>query len=483
MIWRIIKTHKEAITAFMFCLNFSILLFSWEYPPIADFMPHLGQIQSFWWEIKRSDNIYAINWWAPNTLYYYLLVLFNLIMPPITACKWLWVTIYSTQILALYRLQQKLKSSYANFLLCMVLSFNMNLYWGFGNYILACTILLYIIATTKRMNVFMKFVSTLLLAWSHIFILAPLTVYEIVAYKQFPREKRKWLHFSPLIVTSIWVLCWMVFDFTVKSKGALAYNFPIVSRISLEWLFQSIQGGIQSKAEVLVAVTVLSLIVFSIYKHIQISQANLNIILVGVAFFCIGIILPDKGMNTVRASQRWIPVAIQIFLLTLSTVPHRTLDRIMTGSTMLVSGIFILATWNAWHCFQNYDLSGLREAIDLIPKNSHLIVLDYVGFGENFQTRSVMHAGSYAQVIMGAIPQASFADNPAAFVRYRNPRTYSPNLEWYPNRITQSDVDQSDVMLIGGKPEVHTKYIQSGRLVPLNTSSEAVWRVYRIKKH
>lgn len=478
------KRHADWLTILVMLSALSGLLFFWKIPPITDLLPHLNQVNAFWWALKQPDGLYEINWLAPNTLYYYLLLLLSLVMPLIIAGKTLWIGIFAIQLMAIQQLCRKLKTPYPLFLLSCLISFNLNFYWGFGNFLIAWSVLL-LYVQVENMGMKLRWLLTILIIWAHVFFILPLTLWELMGWKEQIRTQRRWLIWIPLGVVSVWFAYWMVTDFGQKSSGAMTYNFSIASRLSFIWLSKSVQGSLQSWTEGAVVLVLLCVLLLPrmMDQPKFTTSFQRKIYLLGLALFLVGFFSPDKGMNTVRASQRWIPLAFQAMVISTPWPKNVRMHRLLQAAVTAVALCFPIATVWAWVRFQAEDASGLQEATANLPANARILTLDFVGFGSNFNTRSVMHAGDLAQLERGVIPNTTFADNPAAFVRFTKKRTYTYLLEWYPNLLKPSDLEQSDVALIGGPRKVQVEAVQTGHFHPIRPIADGkYWHAYLIKK-
>lgn len=460
----------------------SALLFAWHLPPITDFLPHLNQVNAFWWALKHQDGLYTINWLAPNTLYYYLLILLNLALPVFLGGKLLWIGILGFQFFALRGLCRRIEAPLPIYLLSCLLAFNLNFYWGFGNFLIAWSLFLWYLQTEDR-GLPRKALLILLITWAHVFFLLPLTLAEFLRWEALPESDRKLKNWIPLLAVMGWFAFWMARDFGPRSSGEMAYNFSLLERLSVPWLVASVQGALQSWTEVATVLVALGLLIAPrVLEQARSRTAyQRQVYRIGLVLLLVAVLSPDKGMSTVRASQRWVPLAFQLMIVATPWPASIRSSKLFRSTILGLSAVFLGATAIAWSRFQVEDLSGLKEAVGDLPSRSSLLVLDYVGFGNNFRTRSVMHAGDLAQIEKGVIPSSTFADNPAAFVRFTNERTFTPLLEWYPSRVAPSDLDLCEVALIGGPAEVHAGMVKLGRFVPLNSTDRHLrWQAYQI---
>ncbi|HUI64475.1 MAG TPA: hypothetical protein VL126_06525, partial [Bacteroidota bacterium] len=82
------------------------------------------------------------------------------------------------------------------------------------------------------------------------------------------------------------------------------------------------------------------------------------------------------------------------------------------------------------------------------------------------------------QVVHGGDLNFSFARHGAGLVAEINPPVYkwTPNLEWFPEKIDKRDFQQFDVALINGTDEMHRALQTFGVAVP--TTNSGRWRAY-----
>ena len=126
-------------------------------------------------------------------------------------------------------------------------------------------------------------------------------------------------------------------------------------------------------------------------------------------------------------------------------------------------------------------MSGFEAALDAAPPNARVLELDTLPESQFVGGRPFMHLMAYLQAQNGGSVSFSFAQHGSSLVSYRSPRelTWTPGLEWYPERVQKEDFKAFDVVLVNAKPEVHQRFLAFAPVVP--TTSNGRWRLYTVR--
>lgn len=465
-------------------LTFTLMMVWVDVPPITDLPQHLVQVQAFWWANKTQDGLFLINWFAPNSGYYFLLILCRLVFPIVLAGKVLWMILVWVQLGMLGRLARRLAMHPLAALMAALLCLNLNFYWGFGNFTLGwCWFLLYFQLPAENRGLAVRFVLYLCVYVSHVFWLPIMVILDLYdAWHSQPRVLNRWQTWVPMGLPALCSLAWFLGDFSSKSSGDIAYNHSLLERLSLDWLSSSALGGLQGYAEpFLVGCIILGLLIGvagSDGGHG--STLAIRCRRMGLCLLVLGLLAPDKGLDTVRFSQRWIPFGVQLLLLGGFGWGRGLARKAFQAIACLAAGLWLFTTMSAWSAFQLEEVANLRKAISPLHPGVSYLTLDHHRFGRLFLTRASMHLGTYGQLEHQAFPAFGFADNAAAFVRYRKNAGFTKQLEWYPERLTIADLLRVDYVLANGGEDVHRSLASRGLLEPVN--QEGHWRLYCVQK-
>jgi hypothetical protein len=195
-------------------------------------------------------------------------------------------------------------------------------------------------------------------------------------------------------------------------------------------------------------------------------------------FLAVAAAAPDKFMNTIFFSSRWLPAAL-IFLLLALPVPvfRRPSPKALA---LAVAAVFFLITARAWQRYSAEDLTGFRESLDQVPPSSRVLGLDLVKESEFVKGRPFLQHFAYAQVFKGAELNFSFAEHYSGLVAFRVGREvpWTRGLEWYGEKVRESDFGFFDFVLANGEEKDHQTLSAFGELSPLARSGR--WRLYRV---
>lgn len=247
-------------------------------------------------------------------------------------------------------------------------------------------------------------------------------------------------------------------------------------------IMDSAFGGIRGAAGTAAFIFVLLWAALSIWQNRGQLKGLVDRDLLAAAFFFLAVVLvsPDEFMNTIFFSSRWFPAAMIFLLLAL---PATALRRPSPKTIALaVAAGFFLVTAQGWYLYNREDLAGFRESLELIPDSSRVLGLDLVKESELIKGRPFLQLFAYAQVFKGGELNFSFAEHYSGLVAYRTRRAvlWTPELEWYGEKVKRADFAFFDFVLANGEDKDHKILSAFAELSPVTPAGR--WRLYRVRR-
>ncbi|MFC2164260.1 hypothetical protein ACFLT2_04585 [Acidobacteriota bacterium] len=464
------------------CIPFLLVTF----PPVTDLPQHVAQVRLFNDALSNPDSPYRIQWITPYSLVYSLLGLsYGLVGPEhagslgLLLLAFLWIAM-------VHLLAAKGQRPSYGAVLATVLFFSHIMYWGFYQFILGWIVFLgwVLLTQTKRKKMAVEFLlfflGAALLYMAHVLWLCVALGWLIVGDVLFRRQwKTLFFRVCGTIPVCVLVIIWYpslaAYGFT---SGTHWFNTPL-QRFSFSWLVESSLGGLKGSLEYVVVGVILALVIITLvqYRRDILKQVNSELVFLGIGFFILGFLLPDKHTNTIQFAQRWIPPALCLVLLSL---PPLRVKRWMPqlGMVVVLFG-FILSTSLSWMMFESAGFSGLEKSLGELPENSRVIGLSYIQRSPIVRGKPFIQVFAYGQVYKGGELNFSFADFGPSLVVYRKKRRmlWTSGLEWFPDRARVKDFTHFDFALINGSDELHAQLTNTDLLNPV--TKQGRWRLYK----
>jgi len=370
--------------------------------------------------------------------------------------------------------------------LTTVLFFSHIMYWGFYQFIFGWIVFLgwVLLTQTERKKGYQEFllffIGATLLYMAHVLWFFVALGWLVVGDVLF-RRRWKTLFFRvcgtipACILVMVWYPSLAAYGFT---SGTHWFNTPL-QRFSFSWLVDSALGGLKGSMEYVVVGAILSLIILILvqYRRDIRNQLNFELFFLGLGFFVLGFVLPDKHTNTIQFAQRWIPPALCLVILSL---PPLRVKRWVTqfGAALVVTG-FIVSTSLSWMMFESSGFSGLQESLNELPENSRVIGLSYIQTSPIIRGKPFIQVFAYSQVYKGGELNFSFADFGPSLVVYRKKRLmpWTSGLEWFPEAARVQDFEYFDYALIHGSDELHAQL--TGLEILKSVTNQGRWRLYK----
>ncbi len=492
------------ILAIVSCLVIAIPFLVTQFPPITDLPQESAQIRLLIETLKDpTGSPYTIQWYTPRFLSYLFLAGSWGLFGAMNTGRVAMLAIGLLWIVAIHLIARQRNRSAAAATLASAFFFNHTVYWGFYSFAVGWpAFLLWFYLTTEKpaekLSVAQGLAwlgAGLLLYMSHVlwFIagIAWLLMYTLVFRSPVRVAVARMAYLVPLIVAvAVW---YPLLSHSTMATPALWGTDPL-SRLSFEWLTDAALGGLRSFSltetqsafsprldwEALFLALVLAWILLSIWQNRKEIRAKVDweLLLAAGMFFVFVLVLPDKYMNTIRFANRWMPITMMLLLLALPAPTLRPVWR--QGVALLLVAAFCVPVSLGWLRFEKKELSGLPDALQALPDSPRLLGLNLVQQSEIIKGYPFIQIFAYGQVMKGGILNFSFAEFSPCLVVYKDRfmRPWTGGLEWFPDRVKESDLNYFNYLILNGTEQTHNAARAKERLKPV--TSHGRWRLYEI---
>jgi hypothetical protein len=459
------------------------------FPPSTDLPQHIAQARLFKAALADSSGPYVIQWLAPNNLIYVFLLAFWAVLPAGLVARAALVLVVLLWVWAVHGLAAGRGRAVAAAVVASLLVFNQSFAWGFLNFLVGFPVFVLWFGLTSKEET--RFSSkrwaalagtAVLLYGSHAlwFAAGAFWLVLIGLLKRAPAKVFFW-RLAALVpcglVSAVWYPGLQASRFSAGFDVAPHWS-PLFDRLAsfLEAAF----GGIRGPAGTAAFVFILLWAGLSVWQSRRglAKAVDRDLLAASFLFLAVAAAAPDKFMNTIFFSSRWLPAAL-IFLLLALPVPvfRRPSPKALA---LAVAAVFFLITARAWQRYSAEDLTGFRESLDQVPPSSRVLGLDLVKESEFVKGRPFLQHFAYAQVFKGAELNFSFAEHYSGLVAFRVGREvpWTRGLEWYGEKVRESDFGFFDFVLANGEEKDHQTLSAFGELSPLARSGR--WRLYRV---
>lgn len=516
-------SHRLAL-AVLCCVFVAVPFVVTHYPPITDLPQQSAQIRLFLETLHNPDGVpYRIQWFTPYSLSYIVLGASWALFGPASAGRMAMLAIALLWIVAIHLTAVHRKRSATSATLACLFVLNHIMYWGFYSFAIGLpSFLLWLHVTSDSFgrkvsgrDAALLLATGLLLYVSHVLWLMAgivwLLLRSLVLRRDIKSAALRMAYLLPLIVA---VVVWYpMFSSSSMSTPALWVSTPF-SRLTLSWLSDAALGGIRGSAVPVFFCAAWAWIAVGMVQCLwghgtrqgwwdspafcagclstgkmpaprdpscdSESFIDWELFAAACMFFVIGLVLPDKFMNTIRFGERWIPVAMILMVLA-SPVPvlRPVFRRAMALIAVAALCVVIAFTWLS---FQNKELSGLEDCLKALPEAPSVLGLSFIENSEFVTGYPFIQMFAYSQVLKGGTLNFSFAEFSPCLVVYKTQfmRPWTGGLEWFPRRVRSTDLDYFRFALINATEQEHRFWSKQPRLTPV--TSHGRWRLYRIAR-
>lgn len=489
---------SRSILAFLCCFGIAVPFLVTAFPPITDLPQQSAQIRLFLETIADpAHSPYRIQWFTPYSSSYIFLGGSWAVFGPTNAGRIAMLAIGLLWTIAIHLTAYGRDRSAASATLASLFFFNHIIYWGFYSFALGWPAFLLWLHVTRdgspnaasrwsertfsASDCLVWVGAALLLYLSHVLWLVAgivwFVVYSVVFRKPLRAVLIRAAYLAPVIVAvAIW---YPRLTQSTMDTPALWGTGPL-ARLSFTWLTDAALGGLKGPAESIAFGVVLAWLAISLVERGRriLAETDSELLLAAGFLFALVLVLPDKYMNTIRFDHRWLPPAMVLMLLAVPPPEVRPLVR--RAVALLTMAAFSLTVSLVWLKFERVELSGLQASLAALPENPRVLGLSMLPESEFIEGKPFVQTFAYSQVMKGGGLNFTFAEFPSCLVVYKNPRKppWTVGLEWFPEKVKESDLNYFDFALINGDENIHRVTEQESRLRPV--TREGRWRLYRI---
>ncbi len=472
-----------------------------DFPPASDLPQHLAQVR-LWLDLESGrldEGLHEVAWLAPNTLVYSLLRACWAIFGPERTGPIAIALLCMGWVSGTFALAGRRDRPLPAALFASVFVFNLSLYWGFLNFLVGYPIFVAWWLLAKARQGALQWVGLLVasafLYWSHSlwFAFASLAMPILVLpHRSRWRRVESWAGYLATLSSMLPIGLYATLGTREMASARASFGFDVAAhwanmpweRVAPTYLLPRGLEGAGPLPEALVLLAIIWLGAGALRmrssEHRGVAASS-DWALLGTACVALAIFLlaPNKYMNTIHFNSRFLPVALVFGLLAL---PMPKLDaRLLRMGTAALLLIFSLHTAATWMQIEREELSGLSEALAELPHGERVLGLDFVKQSELIGGRPFLQTSSYADAWRGATTHFSFAEHGNGVVRFKSPprREWTSQLEWFPERVRESDFFAFDFVLVNLRDPDHARFGEHAPVEPL--TNQGRWRLYRVK--
>lgn len=487
-------SHKNPNILFWMISTCLLILpfFFTTFVPSTDLPQHLCQIQELNGVLDGSNTHLTINWFAPNNLIYILLFIVCIFFKPFIAGKVAVIIIMILWSSAIFYLAKTRNRPIENAVIASLICYNFSLYWGLLNFLIGFPVyILFITESNKPLNkkrwvIILSLSFLLFLAHALWFLIGGISL-GIITLIHWETWKTSFTKISSLIPVGMIAAFWYpTLAATRKGHGAdvsAHWINSFFSRLTPGYLSDTLLGGLKGPSEIIVSSVVLTWVGLSIYTHRKNLSPETDKSLLACSLLLIGIMLlaPETYMNTLFFSKRWFPIGIIILIMAL---PAPVFNNKFPVTWVAIAILIFLSVNTAryWCLFENKELTGLKNAIGMLPEEKKIIGLDFVKSSQFIKNRPFLQLFAYSQAVKNGYLNFSFTEHASGIVRYKivPEKKWTPGLEWFPERVSHKDFKYFDYALVNGKTDFHSKISAFKYLIPVTSTGR--FRLYEIDK-
>lgn len=482
------------------CAAIAVPILSVTFPPSTDLPQHVAQGQLFWDALQNPASNYQIHWLIPYSAVYVVIGVLWKILPALEVGRATLLVIGFLWVATLQGLCHARNRSPEVGLIATIFFFNHCLYWGFLSFIFGFPFFAAIVhlMTTERVTDAKRqpwrdaalFGGVCFLAYlSHVLWFGAAMIWCAAAALLFRIPLRDLRARLATTLPTIGMAVWFYFGLRSKTAavnpsayGAFWFHTPIL-RIATPWTIDALLGGLQGWIEpmVLAFCTIWAALGVLQARRKGLSHTDSPLLFAGCLLIALGLILPSKYQNTIFFSDRWMPFGGALVFL---AFPIPQIGRLWRNTiAVALMALFICYTTVKWRAFEKTELSGLREAVEVLPDKPRLLGLDFVRESRIVKPHAAfLQMPAYGQIYRGGNLNFSFADFPQTFVQYKShePHPWTSGLEWSPLKLQMKDLQHFDFVLVNA--DASGQALISGRPELVQMTTTGHWRLYRIKK-
>jgi hypothetical protein len=459
------------------------------FPPSTDLPQHIAQVRLFAKALADPRGPYIIQWLSPDNLVYLFLLAFWAILPIEMIARATLILVVLLWTAAIHGLGGGRKRAAASAVVASLFLFNQSFTGGFLNFLIGFPVFALWFAltakepriVTRKLWLALAGTSILLYASHALWFAAGAAWLLIIGLLRKAPFRTIGLRLTALLPCGVIALLW--YPGFVASRSMAGFDvaphwWSLSDRLTL--VMPSVFCGIRGPAGTLTLVFIILWVALSVWqnRHRLREAWDRDLLIAALFFAAIAAIAPDKYLNTIFFSSRWLPEAAIFLLLAL---PAPSFGRLPPAVfAMPVALVFFMATAITWVRYDAHDLSGFEESLEAIAPQSRVLGLDLVKVSGFIKDRPFLQLFAYAQVFKGGELNFSFAEHSSSLVAYRVPREvpWTPSLEWDAENVDRADFEFFDFVVVNGNDKVHEMLGSIAEISPLTRSGR--WRAYTV---
>ena len=484
-------SSKRLLLALCFCITLTVAPFCvTEFIPVTDFSQHLNQAQIFYKTFYSGSDTFELNYFAPNTLVYYILFILLHFFPAQLAGKICLILLLQTGIAAVFFLahSEKCKASQAVLGACFL--FNTSFYWGFMPFMSGWPVFcLFWVWTRKSMDMpwhtlFIQgsFLS-LFLGWSHnLWLLAAFAWMMYLSVTCYRKGDSDWIkrYFFPFLpaffVSLIWFFSWWQMKVSVGVTFSGIYVFSLIQKILPLYFILFSNVPMHGSLPGIALLMVVYFAIMSIVRHKE--KANIALVATGYIAFLFSFIAPYYYANTIFFAQRWLPYAMIFMILSLGIGEKK--EDLRTAVCMAFFLAFVLMQTNAWVAFENNELLGWKDCLKSVPVPAKVVYVDHKRKSQYFRFYPFWQFVGYIE-LLGCETNFSFAFHNNGIARFKD-KSRILKQESYNDmaELERSELKSFDYAVLHGDKEHKRQFLN--RFPELKeTSSTGFWHSFKVE--
>ncbi len=462
-----------------------------EITPCVDLPQHVAQARLFVEHAGDGESPYVIQWLTPYWLAYAPLILLYFVLPPLLAGKiglWLLAAALTTAIHVVASRRDRPPEAAV---LASVFVFGSSLYWGFISFLAGMAVFLgwTLVCCGPprgwRRDLAIFFLWSWLLYFAHaLWLLAALAW---LGARTLLLERRRLAEGVVRFAAAAPALLVLL----LRSRSLSSPQFDLAARW-FDWpmgrlvrVEDAVLGGLRGPVETVLVLLALAWVLAGLVAARRAvsprPRLDTELALGGAFFLAAYLLLPDRYLNTLLFAQRWAPMAAILLVLAVPPPPRVSVFLRRAAIAAAVAG-FVVVTALSWRAYDSEELAGLHEALQELPEAPSVLGLDLRKESAFFDARPGLQQFAWAQALRGGTLNFSFAEHPASLVIHRPgwKPSWTPGLEWHPERLQPTDFSYFDFVLVNADPKFHALLGELGAVAPVTDTLP--WRLYRVVK-
>ncbi|HEX2679062.1 MAG TPA: hypothetical protein VHM19_20570, partial [Polyangiales bacterium] len=362
-----------------------------EYVPATDMPQHMAQVRLLeemcGFEPSTVDmSSMEARPFGPHSLVYWPMFMLARVCSLQLAGKLTLLLLVLASVAAIHELARRRNRHPVHALLAGVLVFSGPLYWGFLNFL--CGLPLFLLffdrlaserpERTRWREAALDAGLLFLLAWAHLFWIPCAALASLgtsAARRDVAGALPRTASLLPItFIVAPWIPSLAQGHNWLGVGGRAQYTSSLLDRTSWTWIVRTFFGGLRGPTEAWTCVALFAYAAWVMFaaRSAGRSAYDLRLLLFGACLALFAFVAPDEYFNTLLVGGRFLPIAGMFLLLALPDVP----DRVSSTLAGVVAACFALSTTIGWAYYDQIDISGLRQALALVPEAKSVLGLN-----------------------------------------------------------------------------------------------------------